>query len=1502
MGTASVGKLGIRGVFTGVALFAAIMAIALLAPDRALAEDLTYDGITFVEWTDALAAEQNGEGATAAKSQPSVAGNYYLTQNCGVQRGNGNQWHVPAGTTNLLLNGHQLYWSASMYSGRVAIVGTGATLHVYDQDGTGCISSGGGSGSNSEWNGAGVYVDGGAFFLHGGSIRENYSRSTGSGVYVNAGSFTMSGGTISDNHLTYNDSNGAAVYVANGATLTLTGGSVINNQPLFPSSGKGVYAASGAIVNIAGNPVVSGNGSNNAGFERQFFLDNGCVMNIVGDLDKGFCLPIWTQSAPTADSPIVLTSGLSSKGTELNFISERDAYAIRLNEQGEAELAVADQYDLWIGRHRLNAYNASDLMHDGSVKYDPQSNTLTLTNANITTWGGGTGDSNYAGILYGGTEPLNIVLSGDSVVVGADSARRYEDSWGICVGLGNRADLSITGSGTLQAVGGAAAYGNSSGEISYGIYVYGDLAVGEGCTVKGQGGAASSDSIGVAVYGNYNSSAQTSNGGNLTVAGTLEGTGGPSTYDDSRGVEAEVIALSGGTVKGAGSSANDSSFGISTSHFELSGGVLEGTGGSAANSESYGIYSVYVAKVQDGTLKATGGTSAKRDSYGLYVRDALTIDGGAVTATGGTMTGTSSSYGSTGICTSNRAATMTGGTVTATGGNSSTWSYGINCERGMAISGGTLKAVGGEATDTSIALRRATLNGGSTELIAGDADASYAAESLSFGSNVDVFVASPNPDGSDPVPFGGDPRSYRYLKTGRAYNLWVGGVRVTEVNAADILGDGTASYSGSTREGTLTLKNADITGVESSYGANIYVEGIELTIEAKGKNTVSGGEYGIFANYAYVDGSYVYPALAITGSGSLSAHVSSGSSAIYSYGALATNVAKLEATNDSNGYAIYNYYGSFTQDGGSTVATSAAGAGLVSPYYSMIISGGTLEATGSTQGINCSSLEVTGGAESVTATATSDAYNAVAIWMSSSGELTLGDKIIFVDPADAVVKYGPGYSSYKTVYDAKTDTAAKKVVIIHLRDISKASVTVPAQTYTGKALTPAPVVKYNGVTLKKGTDYTVSGYASNTNAGTATVTLVGKGIYEGKKAVKFTIKPASIAKASVAKVADQKATGKTVTPEPKVTLGGKTLRKGTDYTLSYANNVKPGTATITVKGKGNYTGSVKATFKIVSADKGWKRIAGAHRFETAALVSQEAFAKGSCSWAVVANGGDFPDALAASGLAGVRKGAVILVWGTKDSLNDEARAELKRLGVKNVYIMGGTGSVSAGVERDIKGMGIAVSKRFAGANRIETSVMAAREARAAGSKSDTVIVTTCWDYPDTLSVSPWSYAGGAPVVLTWTDRKMSADALAAIKAGGYKKAVIVSTNGAVDKSVESQLKGVGVKTVTRLEGADAYATNVKVVEWELKNGLNAEYPVVATYVKGFADALGGSALAGSKKSVIVLADSVTAPGIKTLAARKADRVQGYVLGGPATISDSLLKQIATTTGGKVVKS
>ena len=168
-----------------------------------------------------------------------------------------------------------------------------------------------------------------------------------------------------------------------------------------------------------------------------------------------------------------------------------------------------------------------------------------------------------------------------------------------------------------------------------------------------------------------------------------------------------------------------------------------------------------------------------------------------------------------------------------------------------------------------------------------------------------------------------------------------------------------------------------------------------------------------------------------------------------------------------------------------------------------------------------------------------------------------------------------------TTYDKKSWKAynASGAVAASKTSISGAKVTVKSQYYKGKALTPAPTVVLGGKTLTKGTHYTVS-YAKNTNAGTATVTITGKGSYTGTVKGSFKIVALSIANAKVSNIVAKNYSGTAITQKPIVKLGRTTLTNGKHYKVTYAKNKAAGTATITITGIGNYRGSVSKKFTI----------------------------------------------------------------------------------------------------------------------------------------------------------------------------------------------------------------------------------------------------------------------------------------------------------------------------------
>ncbi|GAB6395474.1 MAG: Ig-like domain-containing protein [Bacteroidales bacterium] len=136
-----------------------------------------------------------------------------------------------------------------------------------------------------------------------------------------------------------------------------------------------------------------------------------------------------------------------------------------------------------------------------------------------------------------------------------------------------------------------------------------------------------------------------------------------------------------------------------------------------------------------------------------------------------------------------------------------------------------------------------------------------------------------------------------------------------------------------------------------------------------------------------------------------------------------------------------------------------------------------------------------------------------------------------------------------------------------------------AQTYTGDSIKPAVTVRDGTKKLTLDRDYTVV-YTDNVKAGTARVTVTGMGNYGGTIVKSFTIAPKALTARFIQDISPQTYTGDSITPAVTVKNGSVILTPDTDYTVAYTDNINVGTATATVTGMGNYTGSTSKTFII----------------------------------------------------------------------------------------------------------------------------------------------------------------------------------------------------------------------------------------------------------------------------------------------------------------------------------
>ncbi|MDE5717084.1 MAG: RICIN domain-containing protein [Lachnospiraceae bacterium] len=181
---------------------------------------------------------------------------------------------------------------------------------------------------------------------------------------------------------------------------------------------------------------------------------------------------------------------------------------------------------------------------------------------------------------------------------------------------------------------------------------------------------------------------------------------------------------------------------------------------------------------------------------------------------------------------------------------------------------------------------------------------------------------------------------------------------------------------------------------------------------------------------------------------------------------------------------------------------------------------------------------------------------------------------------------------------------------------------VADQVFTGEEVRPVLTVRDDRSVLTEGEDYEIS-FQNNVKVGTAFAVIAGKGTYTGTKRVSFQIvQKASLnqAKAELAFGDSVVYTGGEVKPAGyKLTVSARkadgnkalvTLAEGTDFTVSYRNNIKPGTATIFFQGINGYTGTLKKTYKISPYKIGESvENDGEIRVE---LADAYAYAKGGC--------------------------------------------------------------------------------------------------------------------------------------------------------------------------------------------------------------------------------------------------------------------------------------------------
>ena len=308
--------------------------------------------------------------------------------------------------------------------------------------------------------------------------------------------------------------------------------------------------------------------------------------------------------------------------------------------------------------------------------------------------------------------------------------------------------------------------------------------------------------------------------------------------------------------------------------------------------------------------------------------------------------------------------------------------------------------------------------------------------------------------------------------------------------------------------------------------------------------------------------------------------------------------------------------------------------------------------------------------------------------------------------------------------------------------------------------------------------------------------------------------------------------------------------------------------TVTPSNPGTTTPSVPGTTPSAPAQttKATTRVAGVDRINTAVEVSKKYY--NTADTVIVANYEQFADSLSASALSKALKAPILLV--KKDQLDSVVAQEIKRLGAKNVVVIGGNQSVDE-AKNSLSKYNL---QTIAGSDRYETSAKIAQEIIKRTGTTQAVIASG-ETFADALTVAPLANKNNMPILLVQPNNipKATQEVLKQIK-----KAIIVGGEKTISKEVENKLPNA-----TRIAGANRYETAKKIYEYGFKD----RKEVNIANGTNFADSL----VIGSIDCPILLAESNEVPEATKQAIKDSKFEKVNVFGGENSIDESVVKEL-----------
>ena len=229
-------------------------------------------------------------------------------------------------------------------------------------------------------------------------------------------------------------------------------------------------------------------------------------------------------------------------------------------------------------------------------------------------------------------------------------------------------------------------------------------------------------------------------------------------------------------------------------------------------------------------------------------------------------------------------------------------------------------------------------------------------------------------------------------------------------------------------------------------------------------------------------------------------------------------------------------------------------------------------------------------------------------------------------------------------------------------------------------------------------------------------------------------------------------------------------------------------------------GSV-VTSPVSAATTSNESLIGKNRTETSIKISKDGWK--SAETVILVNDSAIPDALTATPLAHA-KNAPILLTG-KGGLNKETANEIKRLGAKNIIMIGGDKVLPSKIEKDLKALNVKID-RIKGATREETALAIAKRLDGIKDVSEITVVNGTTGLADAVSIAAAAAEKGMPILLANPKSGLSV-AEKFIKDESIKSSFIIGGKTVLPEKLVSSLP-----SKQRIEGSNRNDTNAKVIE------------------------------------------------------------------------------------------